>query len=117
MTAHLDERLARWLLMCHDRIDGDEIRMTHEFLSIMPGVRRAGVTVGTHILEGRGLIRATRGCIHILDRAGLEGAANGFYGAPEAEYARVVGYDVPGRRTSPRPNRREDLAGRAPALR
>ncbi len=84
-------RLARWLLMCDDRSDGDTFALTHEFLSLMLGVRRAGVTVATHELEGRGLIKATRGRIRILDRGGLETAADGAYGVPEAEYQRLLG--------------------------
>lgn len=95
--AKLEERLARWLLMCHDRINGDEMQLTHDFLSIMLGVRRAGVTVGTHILEGKGLIRANRGRITILDRDGLEIEARESYGIPEAEYTRLIGYDRPGK--------------------
>jgi hypothetical protein len=55
------------------------------------GVRRQGVTVARHVLEGRGLIRSTRGEVRILDREGLERAASGFYGIPEAEYARFIG--------------------------
>ena len=87
----LEERLARWILMCHDRIDGDELALTHEFMALMLGVRRAGVTVGTHVLEGKGLIRNSRGMIIILDREGLEEQARQSYGVPEAEYARVIG--------------------------
>ena len=56
-TATLEERLARWLLMANDRLRGDEVPLTHEFLSLMLGVRRAGVTVGLHYLEQRALIR------------------------------------------------------------
>ena len=93
--AKLEERLARWLLMCHDRSSGNEIELTHEFLSVMLGVRRAGVTVGTHVLEGKGLIRANRGRIHILDREGLESEAQDSYGVPEAEYARLIGFEPP----------------------
>ncbi|EAR51849.1 hypothetical protein OG2516_16149 [Oceanicola granulosus HTCC2516] len=95
--AKLEERLARWLLMCHDRIGGDRMALTHEFLSIMLGVRRAGVTVGTHLLEGKGLIRANRGEIIVLDRAGLEQEAKGSYGVPEAEYVRLLGSWQPDR--------------------
>ena len=91
--ATLEERLARWLLMCHDRTPGNEIDLTHDFLAIMLGVRRAGVTVGTHKLEGHGLIRADRGRITILDREGLESHAHGFYGASEEEYARLLATD------------------------
>lgn len=89
--AKLEERLARWLVMCHDRIDGDEMALTHEFLAVMLGVRRAGVTVGTHILEGKGMIRAGRGSIVILDREGLEDEARQSYGVPEKEYERLFG--------------------------
>jgi CRP-like cAMP-binding protein len=86
----LETRLARWLLMCHDRVDGDEIPITHEFMSMMLGVRRSGVTTATHILEGNGLIRAKRGVITILDRERLEEFADSAYGLPEAEYARIM---------------------------
>ena len=87
--AKLEERLARWLLMCHDRIEGDRIKLTHDILAIMLGVRRAGVTVGTHVLEGKGIIRASRGSIEILDRHGLEAEALQSYGVAEAEYRRL----------------------------
>jgi CRP-like cAMP-binding protein len=86
----LPERLARWLLMCHDRVDGDDIPITHEFMSMMLAVRRAGVTTATHILESNGLIRAKRGVITILDRDRLEALADNAYGLPEAEYARIM---------------------------
>lgn len=89
-THTLETRLARWVLMTHDRTDGDELVLTHEFLSLMLGVRRAGVTVATHILEGNGLIKATRGRITVLDRARLEELASDAYGMPEAEYARIM---------------------------
>jgi CRP-like cAMP-binding protein len=87
----LEERLARWLLMAHDRLAGDALALTHEFLSMMLAVRRSGVTVATHLLEGKGLIKAQRGLITVLDRDGLIEAANGHYGIPEEEYARVMG--------------------------
>jgi hypothetical protein len=86
----IGERLARWLLMCDDRVDGSVIDLTHEFLAIMLGVRRAGVTVAMHVLEGQQLIRAKRARIEVLDREGLERAANGSYGVAEAEYARLL---------------------------
>ena len=82
-TATLEERLARWLLMANDRLRGDEIPLTHEFLSLMLGVRRAGVTVGLHYLEQRGLIRLARKQIIVTDRDGLRAAANGTYHQPE----------------------------------
>jgi len=87
----LDERLARWLLMWHDRIGNHEFETTHELVSLLLGVRRQGVTVALHELEGRGLIRSLRGRIRIVDRAGLQLAAGGFYGIPEDEYERLIG--------------------------
>jgi CRP-like cAMP-binding protein len=86
----VETRLARWLLMCHDRVDGDDIEITHDFLSMMLGVRRAGVTTTIHILEANGLIRAKRRMITVLDREKLEELADNAYGLPEAEYARLM---------------------------
>lgn len=91
---NLEQRLARWLAMAHDRIDGNVCEQTHEFLSIMLGVRRAGVTVALHNLEGEGLLRAERGTITILDREGLDMYADGLYGVPEREYARLFGSPI-----------------------
>ena len=88
-TATLEERLARWLLMSHDRLEGDEIPLTHEFLSLMLGVRRAGVTVALHYLEQRALIRMSRGQIVVVDRDGLKAAANGTYHRTETRRKRV----------------------------
>jgi CRP-like cAMP-binding protein len=87
----IEKRLARWILMCHDRIDGDELNFTHELLSVMLGVRRPGVTVATHVLEGSKMIKATRGRITVLSRGKLEEAAAGSYGVPEGEYERLIG--------------------------
>jgi CRP-like cAMP-binding protein len=86
----MERRLARWLLMCHDRVDGDDIPITHEFMAMMLGVRRAGVTTATQVLETSGLIDAKRGVITVLDRKGLEEFADSAYGLPEAEYARQM---------------------------
>ena len=87
----IEERLARWLLMAQDRLDGDEVPLTHEFLSVMLGVRRPGVTVTLDLLEKQGLIRAKRGVVVILDRTGLRKISNGAYGAAEAEFQRLFG--------------------------
>jgi CRP-like cAMP-binding protein len=84
-TATLEERLARWLLMASDRLRGDEVPLTHEFLSLMLGVRRAGVTVALNYLEHRGVIRLSRKQIVIMDRKGLEATANGCYHKPEKQ--------------------------------
>ena len=87
----VDERLARWLLMCHDRVTGDELALTHEFMSIMLAVRRPSVTTALHVLEGNRFVRASRGMITIRDRHGLEEFAGDAYGRPEAEYERLIG--------------------------
>jgi CRP-like cAMP-binding protein len=89
--ATVEERLARWILMAHDRLEGDELPLTHEFLSLMLGVRRAGVTTAVHDLQSKGLIRAQRGKITIIDRDGVEKFAGAYYGTPEAEWQRLMG--------------------------
>jgi CRP-like cAMP-binding protein len=87
----IEARLARWILMTQDRLGREELPLTHEFMSLMLGVRRPGVTVATHVLEGSGMIRAKRGRITVLDRERLMDLADTSYGLPEAEYARVMG--------------------------
>jgi CRP-like cAMP-binding protein len=87
----IEERLARWILMCRDRLDSNEFPITHDFLSMMLGVRRSSVTDAIHLLEGANLIKATRGNILIVDRDRLERAAGASYGVPEAEYRRLIG--------------------------
>ena len=79
-----EERMARWLLMAHDRVNGNELRLTHDFLAVMIGVRGSQVTVGLALkdLERRGLIAHQRSVIAIIDREGLEDASNGTYSAP-----------------------------------
>jgi CRP-like cAMP-binding protein len=85
----IEERLARWLLMVQDRADGNSIRLTHEFLALMLGARRAGVTAALSDFQKRGVLRVVRGCITVQNRGALEEAANGSYGIPEAEYQRL----------------------------
>jgi CRP-like cAMP-binding protein len=75
----IEERLARWLLMANDRVDGDELVLTHEFLATMLAVRRSGVTVALQGLERTGLIAHKRGKITILDRKALVTTSNGTY--------------------------------------
>jgi CRP-like cAMP-binding protein len=86
-----EERLARWLLLAHDRLDGDDLPLTHEFLSLMLSLHRPGVTLAIHALEGAGMIRARRGMVTVLDRGKLQEAAGESYGAAEAEYERLIG--------------------------
>lgn len=87
----LESRLARWLLMCHDRVSGDEIALTHEFMAMMIASQRSGVTVTLHVLEGIGAIRSKRGRVIVLDRDRLEDLAGEAYGEPEEEYRRLIG--------------------------
>ncbi len=87
----VEARLARWLLMCHDRIDGDVIEITHEFMSMMIAAQRTGVTVTLHMLEGAGMIRSKRSRVTIIDREKLEDLAGDAYGRPEKEYRRLIG--------------------------
>jgi CRP-like cAMP-binding protein len=87
----IEERLSRWLLMAQDRLQSDKLLLTHEFLSIMLGVRRAGVTTALQELENRALVATARGQITIREREGLVATANGLYGTPEAEFERLLG--------------------------
>jgi CRP-like cAMP-binding protein len=87
----IEARLARWILMTDDRLAREDLPLTHDFLSIMLGVRRPGVTIAVQNLESNRLIRAKRGGITVLDRTRLEEVAGDAYGVSEAEYASVVG--------------------------
>jgi CRP-like cAMP-binding protein len=87
----VEVRLARWLLMCHDRIGGDELQVTHELLSLMLNVRRAGVTIALQALQTANLVSARRGVVTILDRRGLEACAGDGYGPAERPRAKVSG--------------------------
>ncbi|TXR46360.1 Crp/Fnr family transcriptional regulator [Phyllobacterium endophyticum] len=92
--ADAETRLARWLLMVHDRSSGHDLQLTHEFMSVMLGVRRPWVTETLHLLEGKGYIRCTRGMVSIRDRAGLVAEAGGFYGVAEREYEKLLGLQL-----------------------
>lgn len=90
VTFNVEARLARWILMTQDRTDGDELTLTHEFLSTMLGVRRPGVTTATHALEGMGSIRNRRGRIEVRNREKLLEMAGDSYQVAEDEYERVM---------------------------
>jgi CRP-like cAMP-binding protein len=85
------QRCSRWLLMTHDRVNGEEFALTHEFLSKMLGVRRAGVSVAAGILQKAGLIKYSRGRITIIDREGLEGISCECYRIVREEFDRLIG--------------------------
>lgn len=87
----LTERCCRWLLMTHDRTDGDSFQLTHEFLAVMLGVRRSSVTETLIQLQQKGFISGTRGRITITSRAGLETESCECYAAVRAEYERLLG--------------------------
>ena len=76
----VDARMARWLLMCHDRLGHDSVPLTQEFLSQMLGIRRASVTVAAGILQRAGLIHSARGVVTIVNRKGLEDLSCECYG-------------------------------------
>lgn len=92
----VEERLTRWLLMCHDRVDGNEIALTHEFIALMLAVRRPSVTSALHVLEGNGFIRSERGRITIRNRLAMEQFARDTYGKAEDEYRRLMPVSVKG---------------------
>lgn len=87
----VDVRLARWLLMCHDRTGTDDLHLTHHFMALMLAVRRPSVTGSLHHLEGKGLIDTDRGYVTITNRAGLEEFAGSAYGSAEREYVALLG--------------------------
>jgi len=88
---NLDQRLARWLLEAQDRTDKKELKLTHEFISHMLGVRRAGVTQAAQKLQERGLIRYQRGNVTILDQRGLEASSCECFRVLREEYDRLLG--------------------------
>ena len=83
-------RLARWLLMTQDRAGSKNFRVTHEFLALMLGVRRVGITTAAVALQRQGLVKYHRGDITILDRRGLEKAASGCYANDRKAYAELL---------------------------
>jgi CRP-like cAMP-binding protein len=84
------ERCCRWLLMTHDRVDGDVLLLTHEFLSFMLGVRRSGITEVLQSLQQQGLVRYGQGKITVLNREGLENLACECYRSVRDEYDRLL---------------------------
>jgi len=85
----MTQRMARWLLMTHDRVNSNEFRITQEFLALMLGVRRVGVSVAMSALRDRKVIAYRRGIITILDQGGLVAAACGCYKTVKDTYSRA----------------------------
>ena len=90
----IPKRLARWALMCGDRVGDANIGLTHDALSIMLGIRRASITVAIQALARTGAIATRRGGFAIIDRAVLQDIAGAAYGPSEVEYRRVVGRHI-----------------------
>ncbi len=87
----LVQRCCRWLLMTRDRVGSDDLRLTHEYLALMLGARRASVTEALRPLQAVGVVRSHRGRITILDRAALEARACECYVVVRDEYDRLLG--------------------------
>jgi CRP-like cAMP-binding protein len=111
----IEKRCCRWLLMTQDRVGSNTLQLTHEFLSIMLGVRRASVTEVLRPLQEQKLVSNSRGKIEILNRAGLEERACECYQAVNNEFDRLFGTPSPdgkptaARRRSIQLARREEL--------
>lgn len=71
----IEQRLARWILMTHDRVEGDQFLMRQNFMALMLGVQRPGVTLALGVLQRAGLVRHDKGVMEVLDRSGLEAAS------------------------------------------
>jgi CRP-like cAMP-binding protein len=89
-----EQRLARWLLICRDRVGRDELPITQETMAVMLAVRRATVTEAAGALQRRGVIRYRRGVVVIVDRPGLEAATCECYGIVREEFDRLLGVRV-----------------------
>ena len=87
----LEQRCSRWLLMTHDRMQSDEFLLTQEFLAMMLGVQRTGVSIAAGALQRAGLIRYKRGNVTIIDRRGLQRRSCECYDVSKMEFDRLLG--------------------------
>ncbi len=90
----LEQRLARWLLVAHDRADGDDLPLTQDFMAMMLGVHRPSVTVTAGILQRAGLIRYSGGRVAVLDRASLEAASCDCYATVRRRFTALLGTPI-----------------------
>jgi CRP-like cAMP-binding protein len=90
LTQPIETRLCRWTLMAHDRVEGDDILVTHNEIAVMLAIRRSSVTDALHILEGERLLRGGRRRVTVRDREGLRRCAGSTYGLAEEEYSRLI---------------------------
>ena len=96
VLTQIEQRIARWVLMTHDRVLADEVPLTHDVIAYMLGIRRAGATEALDRLQARNVIAVERGFISVRNRKELERIAGASYGLPEREYDRLVGVSLPG---------------------
>jgi CRP-like cAMP-binding protein len=89
-----EERFAKWILMSHDRVKGDEFHITQEFLAIMLGVHRPSVTLVARAFQQAGMIRYNRGTVAVLDRAGLEESCCECYEVVRQQFVRILGQNT-----------------------
>jgi CRP-like cAMP-binding protein len=87
----IEERFARWILMTHDRVDGDNFHLTQEFIADMLGVHRPSVSLVAGAFQQAGFLRYSRGNMSILNRTGLEDIACECYGAVREQFDRLLG--------------------------
>jgi CRP-like cAMP-binding protein len=87
----LEQRCCRWLLMARDRVGSDDLRLTHDYLAVMLGARRASVTAALRPLQEAGLVRSTRGVVIILDGAALEARSCECYAVVRDRYDQLLG--------------------------
>jgi CRP-like cAMP-binding protein len=99
----LDQQLCRWLLVSLDRLQGNELIMTQELIANMLGVRREGVTAAAHNLQAAGIIKYSRGHIHLLNREKLEKRVCECYAVVKKEYDRLLPYVIPSTTSTVKP--------------